>query len=104
MIILEQRQVAIVQWLGSWVHTQVVQVRFPAGDLPTESVTVKLSRHFYTSPHVGHARRSRPVLDYRITDSRSLEQLIDLIQIQNILTCSVSGMIARVRRCTFAGN
>ena len=36
---------------------QVVQFQSLAGDLPTESVTVTLSRHFCVSPHVGHARR-----------------------------------------------
>ena len=34
----------------------------------TESVTITLSRHLYASPLVGHARRIRPVLKYRITD------------------------------------
>ena len=40
-------------------------------DLLTESVTVMLSRHFFVSPHVGHARRIRPVLKYRITDLKA---------------------------------
>ena len=37
-------------------------------DSSTESVTITLSRHFCASLHVGHARRIRPVLKYRITD------------------------------------
>ena len=40
------------------------------GSIPgqSESVMITLSRHLYASPHVGHARRIRPVLKYRITD------------------------------------
>ena len=32
-----------VQWLAHWTHNSVIWVRFPARDLPTESVTVTLS-------------------------------------------------------------
>ena len=42
--------------------------QFPAGDLLTESVTVTLSWLFCASPYVEHAKRSRPVLNHRITD------------------------------------
>ena len=40
------------------------------GSIPrrTESVTITLSRHLCASPHVGHTRRIRPVLKYRITN------------------------------------
>ena len=46
------------------------------GSIPgrTKSVMITLSRHLCASPNVGHARRSRPVLNYRITDSGSLDQ------------------------------
>ena len=63
------RQVAICQWLAHWPHNPVVWVQILAGDLPTKSEMKTLSRHFCASLYVGHARRSRPVLDYRITDS-----------------------------------
>ena len=36
-------------------------------DLPTESEMITLSRQFCASLHVGHARRSWPVLNYRIS-------------------------------------
>ena len=42
MIMQISRQVAIAQWLASWVHTQVVRVRSLAGELPTEGVTIML--------------------------------------------------------------
>ena len=40
------------------------------GTIPgqTESVTITLSRYLCASPHVGHARKIRPVSKYRITD------------------------------------
>ena len=51
----------------------MVPVQSTAGDLPTKNVTVTHSRDFCASPHVGHERRSRPVFNYRITDSGSLD-------------------------------
>ena len=69
-------QVAVVKWF--WPEVVGVLGSQPsepdpgsiAGwtDLLTESVTVTLSRHFCASLHVGHARKIRPVLKYRITD------------------------------------
>ena len=37
------------------------------------------SEHFYASFHVGHERRSRPVLKYRITNSGSLDHLVTFL-------------------------
>ena len=62
------RKTNTLQWLVSWVHIQVIRVCSLAVDLLTKSVTVTLSRHICASPHVGDARRIRPVLEYRITD------------------------------------
>ena len=43
------------------------------GDLLTECVMIILSGHCYPSLHVGHARTSRPVFNYRITVSGSTD-------------------------------
>ena len=48
------------------VHTPAIRVQFPAGNLPIESEMITLSRHFCMSQNLGHARRSRLVLNYRI--------------------------------------
>ena len=58
------RAVPVVKWLARWAFNPAVWVRFP----DEQSVTITLSRHLYASPHVGHARRIRQVLKYRITD------------------------------------
>ena len=46
----QTRQVAVCQWLVRWTHNPAID-SFPgtAGDLPTESVKVTLSRHFLGS-------------------------------------------------------
>ena len=48
----------------------------------TESEMIKLSGHLFASLHVGHARRSRAVLNYRITVS-GIPDLIHLIPFMN---------------------
>ena len=78
----------IVKWLAHSAFNPAVWVRFPAGDLLNESVMVTLSLTFYASPHVGHARRSSPVLNYKIIVSGILDQnLLFLSLLENICSC-----------------
>ena len=46
----------------------------------TEIEMIMLSGHLCASPHVGHARRSRLVLNYRITVSGSPDLIIYLVK------------------------
>ena len=59
------RAVPVVKWLVCWAFNQAISFSIPGR---TKSVTITLSRHLCASPHVGHTRRIRSVLKYRITD------------------------------------
>ena len=82
------RQVAMVQWLVCWAHTLAIWVRFLACDLLTKCDMMFL-RHFCTSLHVGHVKRSRGVSNYRTT-SGPLEAQIWLLLLNNISTYNIN--------------
>ena len=61
------KQVAVVQCLACWTHTPAIWIQIADGTLPTASEMIMLSKHFWASFHVGHARRRKPVMNHRIT-------------------------------------